>query len=187
MTSTQSDDEYLSGGSTADILESTHNFTTLDGLGGADTLISTLFDVPVNNDYEGDIMLTGYAAGLTIYAQGDGLSHMELVGGSGNDLILATPATTTGVGSSWTNKIGIDGGSGDDTITIEDVSGSSFPASGVLSNNIFVNAGSGNDLIQIDLVEQAADEMTRDIFVDGGTGNDTITVDYNITCFHRPP
>lgn len=224
MTSTQSDDEYLSGGSTADILESTHNFTTLDGLGGADTLISTLFDVPVNNDYEGDIMLTqlggsgadqmtaqllgsssfmgdyslafsldggagndtilaGYAAGLTIYAQGDGLSHMELVGGSGNDLILATPATTTGVGSSWTNKIGIDGGSGDDTITIEDVSGSSFPASGVLSNNIFVNAGSGNDLIQIDLVEQAADEMTRDIFVDGGTGNDTITVDYNITFY----
>ncbi len=162
MTDTQNDGEYLSGTSASDTLGSTHNETTLDGLGGDDTLTSALDYVTVGPDY-------------------DGLASLSQIGGGGNDQMTATFTGTQEFMDDFNLNFDLAGGEGDDRLYGIFAPYFEMFAS-TATTNMVLDGGVGNDEIYATMGYAYNPSIwTTVIAASGGAGDDLIVVDQQPT------
>lgn len=127
----------LLGTDGADTLTGTANGEAIDGLGGNDSI----------NGFAGDDFLRGGNGDDTIDG---GAGDDELHGGAGNDRITDNEG----------DFVLVDGGSGNDTITVDNLA----------ANSLDLSAGEGSDVVTVSVGEVGL------AFIDAGSGADRVIV-----------
>ena len=158
-------DDLLFGGGGRDTLNGGSGNDTLNGQGGVDTL---------DGDDDDDTLIWQVGASSDNFSGTQGFDELIVQGNSANNKLTVSESLAGNIQISdktyqitmapSVTRVTIDAASGNDRVTIEDLSG----AAGVL---LVVNGQNGSDTIDA----SGADLGSVRLLVQGGDGNDTIT------------
>ena len=185
-------DDALLGGSEGDTLSGGNGNDTIDGQGGNDSVNGGAGDDNLiwNGIGDGIDTLTSNAGGDTVTINGTAAVNTFIVGKTADSQLRISEGTASIIVSSLVTNIVLNTGNGNDTVTINDLSGVSpavVTVNGDAGNDVLnastatlggirlaLNGGDGNDSITGSLGDDTIDGGDGNDTLIGGTGNDTL-------------
>ena len=185
-------DDAVLGGSDADTLNGGGGNDTVDGQGGNDLVNGGTGDDNLiwNGIGDGIDTLTSTAGADSVTINGTALANTFVISKTSDSLMRVSEGTASIVVSSLVQNVVLNTGNGNDTVTINDLSGVSAAVvivNGEGGNDVInastatlgsirlrMNGGDGNDSITGSLGDDTIDGGDGDDSLNGGTGNDTL-------------